>query len=91
MPNHNIAPAQGHRLAAHITVVEPMGATIASSRYPHNATVEVGRQVCTEVAGVVASTIDEGGFSTAQELTPDEVHARRTNDPSVMPDHAFAV
>ena len=45
----------------------------------------------TQVAGVVASTIDEGGFSTAQELTPDKVHAWRTNDPSVMPDHAFAV
>src|SRR5262249_15222830 len=45
----------------------------------------------TEVTGVVASAIDEGGFSAAQELTADEVHARRTNDPSVMPDHAFAV
>ena len=44
-----------------------------------------------EVAGVVASTIDEGGFSAAQELTPDKIHAGRTNDPSVMPDHALAV
>src|SRR5258708_1898324 len=66
-------------------------ATLASSRYPHDEAVEVGRQVGTQLAGVVASTIDEGGFSTAQKPTPDKVHARRTNDPSVMPDHAFAV
>src|SRR5262249_26322897 len=60
----------------------------ASSRYPRNTSVEIGCQMGTEVTGVVASAIDEGGFSAAQELTADEVHARRTNDPSVMPDHA---
>jgi hypothetical protein len=47
MPNHNIAPAQGHRLAAHITVVKLIVATLASGRYPHNATVEVGREMGT--------------------------------------------
>jgi len=44
-----------------------------------------------EVAGIVASTIDQGGFSTAQELRSHEIHARRTNDPAVMAEHAFAV
>jgi hypothetical protein len=44
-----------------------------------------------QLAGVVAGTIDEGGFSTAHELTPHKIHAWRTNDPSIMADHAFAV
>jgi hypothetical protein len=44
-----------------------------------------------QLASVVAGPIDESGFSTAHELTPHKIHAGRTNDPSVMPDHAFAV
>ena len=44
-----------------------------------------------EVAGVVASTIDQGGFSTAHELSPHKIHPRRCNDPSVMLEPAFAV
>src|SRR5882672_3062023 len=49
MPNHNIAPAQGHRLAAISRASKPVVTTLASSRYPHNVTVEVGRQMGTQV------------------------------------------
>jgi hypothetical protein len=40
---------------------------------------------------VVASTIDQGGFATAQELSSHKIHSWRTNDAAVMTDHALAV
>ena len=44
-----------------------------------------------EIAGVVASTIDQGGFSTAHELSPHQIHPWRWNNPAVMPKPALAV
>src|ERR1700751_4111077 len=44
-----------------------------------------------EIAGVVASAIDQSGFSTAHELSPHEVHPRRRDDPSVVLKPALAI
>src|SRR5215471_7433084 len=44
-----------------------------------------------QVTGVVASTIDQGGFSTAHELSPHKIHPRRRNDPSVVLEPSLAI
>ena len=44
-----------------------------------------------KLADVVASTIDQSGFSTAKELCPHQIHARRGNHAPIMADHTLAV
>ena len=44
-----------------------------------------------EIAGVVTSTIDQRGFSTAHELSPHEIHPWRCDDPSVVLEPALAI
>jgi hypothetical protein len=44
-----------------------------------------------EITGVVAGTIDQGGFSTAHKLSPHKIHPRRRNDPAVVLESALAI
>src|ERR1700743_1674239 len=44
-----------------------------------------------EVAGVVASAINQSGFSTAHELSPHEIHPRRRDDASVVLEPALTI
>ena len=44
-----------------------------------------------QVSGVIAGTIDQCRFSTAQERSAYQVHARGRNDPTIMADHSFAI
>jgi hypothetical protein len=65
-----------------LPTIEPMGAAaglegFTSSSHPSNAVIEIGRQMSTKVAGVVGSTIDQRGFSTAHELCSHKIHPRR--------------
>ena len=55
------------------------------------AVIEIRCQMGAKVAGVVASSVDQSGFSTAQELRPHQIHARRGNHAPVMADHTLAV
>jgi hypothetical protein len=48
--------------------------TFASSHFSRGAAVEIRHQMRAEIAGVIASTIDQSGFSTAHELSPHQIH-----------------
>ena len=56
-----------------------------------DAAIEVRRQMGAQLAGVVAGSVDQGGFSTAQELRPHQIHAGRGNDAAIVADHSLAV
>ena len=74
---------------------EPFGAvsvaSFASNHFACEAAVEVGHQMCAKVTGIVASAIDQRGFSAAHKLRTHQVHAWRRNNAAIMPDPAFAV
>src|ERR1700735_730713 len=45
----------------------------------------------TEVAGVVASAIDQCGFSATHERNAHEIYPLKRNHPAVMTDHSLAI
>src|SRR6516165_7295022 len=47
--------------------------------------------VIAQVSGVIAGTIDQCRFSTAQERSAYQIHASGRNDPTIMTDHSFTI
>src|ERR1700745_1139759 len=44
-----------------------------------------------QVSRVIAGTIDQCRFSTAQKRSAYQIHARGRNDPTIMTNHSFAI